>query len=119
MESLCHLVSRLTRGQLISIETSTDSPYRKAFSEAILKLSEKGQLIKLKDLHWKPDERKKCVIEANDGTLGMDNVGGVFYVLGGGLLIAFIVAIFEFMFNVGKIAIEQKVRLVEESVSPD
>lgn len=46
----------------------------------------------------------------------MENVGGVFVVLGCGLFIAFIVAIIEFLLNVGKIAVEQKV-IMEENQS--
>lgn len=38
------------------------------------------------------------------------NVGGVFLVLGFGLLFALIVAIIEFLWNVKKVAVEEKVR---------
>ena len=38
-----------------------------------------------------------------------DAVGGVFVVLGFGCLFALIVAIFEFLWNIKKIAVEQKV----------
>lgn len=38
------------------------------------------------------------------------NVGGVFLVLGFGCLFALIVAIIEFLWNVKKIAVEEKVR---------
>lgn len=39
----------------------------------------------------------------------LDNVGGVFLVLGFGILFALVVAILEFMWNVKKVAVEQKV----------
>jgi hypothetical protein len=38
-----------------------------------------------------------------------DNVGGVFVVLGCGCLFALIVAMLEFLWNVKKVAVEQKV----------
>lgn len=41
--------------------------------------------------------------------LGIDAVGGVFVVLGFGCLFALIVAILEFLWNVKKVAIEEKV----------
>ena len=50
-----------------------------------------------------------CDEKKDEGNLKMENVGGVFVVLGCGLIIAFIVAIIEFLLNVGKIAVEQKV----------
>lgn len=41
--------------------------------------------------------------------LGMDNVGGVFIVVGIGLLIAFIIGIIDFLWNIRQIAIDEKV----------
>lgn len=49
-------------------------------------------------------------VEEHDD-LGIGNVGGVFIMLAGGCLIAFIIALVEFLWNVEKIAIEEKVRL--------
>lgn len=39
----------------------------------------------------------------------LDNVGGVFLVLGFGCFFALFVAVLEFMWNVKKVAVEQKV----------
>lgn len=47
-------------------------------------------------------------VEEHDD-LGIGNVGGVFIMLAGGCLIAFIIALVEFLWNVEKIAIEEKV----------
>lgn len=40
--------------------------------------------------------------------LGIANVGGVFIVLAGGCLVAFVIALIEFLSNVEKIAVEEK-----------
>lgn len=40
--------------------------------------------------------------------LGIGNVGGVFLVLAGGCFVAFVIATMEFLWNVEKIAIEEK-----------
>lgn len=44
--------------------------------------------------------------------LGIDNVGGVFVVLAFGCLVAFIIAILEFLWNVRKVAVEERVSRV-------
>lgn len=53
-------------------------------------------------------------IEAGGGgdtpELGMDNVGGVFLVLGAGLLVAITVGIIDFMWNIRQISIDETVR---------
>ena len=90
-----------------------DSPYRTAISGAVLKLSEEGKLAQLKDKWWKADGKcKSSSSSASDSAaeLGLDNVGGVFVVLGGGCFVALIVAIFEFLWNVKAVAIEEMVR---------
>ena len=66
----------------------------------------------LHDLLWRLNF-SACNEVEDEGNLKMENVGGVFVVLGCGLFIAFIVAIIEFLVNVGKIAVEQKVIMRE------
>ena len=66
----------------------------------------------MKDKWWKPNIT--CTSDsasASDSAaeLGLGNVGGVFVVLGGGCFVAFIVAIFEFLWNIKNVAIEEKV----------
>ena len=54
---------------------------------------------------------EKCEVEkADDGDLGIENVGGVFVVLGAGCLVALVVAFCEFLWNVQCLAIEERVR---------
>jgi hypothetical protein len=73
-------------------------------SQAILKLQESGTLHLLKEKWWKQkkgggqcldDSKKSSSVTA----LKIDNVGGVFVVLLGGLTLAFCVAICEFMWR--------------------
>lgn len=50
--------------------------------------------------------------EASDTPeLGMDNVGGVFLVLAGGLGISILIGILEFFWNVSKVSVAEKVCL--------
>lgn len=81
-----------------------DSKYRNLLSQAILKLQETGRLHMLKEKWWKQkkgggqcldDSKKSSSVTA----LKIDNVGGVFVVLLGGLNLAFFVAICEFMWR--------------------
>lgn len=44
--------------------------------------------------------------------LGMDNVGGVFLVLGAGLCVAVIVCIIDFLWNIRQISIDETVSQV-------
>lgn len=53
------------------------------------------------------------VVEHDD--LGIGNVGGVFIMLAGGCLIALIIALVEFLWNVEKIAIAEKVNTAADS----
>lgn len=55
-------------------------------------------------------------VEEHDD-LGIGNVGGVFIMLAGGCFIAFIIALMEFLWNVEKIAIEEKVNADDSHVS--
>lgn len=47
--------------------------------------------------------------EETAAELGIDNVGGIFVVLVGGIALAFIIAIAEFLWNVRKVAVTQHV----------
>ncbi|XP_053604449.1 glutamate receptor ionotropic, kainate 2-like isoform X2 [Plodia interpunctella] len=88
------------------------SSYRTAVDNAVLKLAESGKLVELKNRWWKP-EVEVCV-SVEDGEegaaaeLGIDNVGGVFVVLGIGCGIAAAMGFLEFMWHVREVAIEQK-----------
>lgn len=85
------------------IVSKIDSRYRHLLSQAILSLQESGRLHLLKDKWWKQkkgggacvDDSKKQ--QSSVTALKIDNVGGVFVVLIGGLSLAFLVAICEFL----------------------
>ena len=49
-------------------------------------------------------------VKTNSAQLGLNNVGGVFIVLLGGLIVACIIAIFEFMWSRRKLAVDSNVR---------
>ncbi|CAG0908917.1 unnamed protein product [Cyprideis torosa] len=92
-----------------------DSPYTSSISSAILQLGEDGRFIVLKNRWWKlrrgggkcKDEAAKSGGSANE--LGLANVGGVFVVLLGGIGIACLIAVCEFIWKSRKLAIDEKV----------
>ncbi|XP_012273732.1 glutamate receptor ionotropic, kainate 2 [Orussus abietinus] len=96
-----------------------NSNYRTMISEAVLKLQEQGVLNKLKKKWWKDHliatkrsgncTNQENAEEENSNELGMDNVGGIFLVLWCGCGFAFLIAIFEFLWNVRKVAVEEKI----------
>lgn len=81
----------------------------------MLKLQEDGTLHQLKEKWWV--ENNPGAGKCNKGTagggdtpeLGMDNVGGVFLVLGAGLSVAVIVCIIDFLWNIRQISIDETV----------
>ncbi|XP_017490329.1 PREDICTED: glutamate receptor ionotropic, kainate 1-like, partial [Rhagoletis zephyria] len=93
-----------TKGYGIALRKSPiDSKYRHLLSQAILSLQESGRLHLLKDKWWKQKKGGGQCLEDSKKTsstvtaLKIDNVGGVFVVLIGGLSLAFLVAICEFL----------------------
>ncbi|XP_033155312.1 glutamate receptor ionotropic, kainate 2 isoform X2 [Drosophila mauritiana] len=95
-----------------------NSPYRKQISAAVLKLGELGQLAELKRKWWKEMHGGgNCEKSDEDGgdtpELGLENVGGVFLVLGLGLFAAMVLGCTEFLWNVKSVAIEEKISLKE------
>lgn len=54
---------------------------------------------------------EKAAAEASSGATPLDfaSVGGVFLLVGLGILTGFIIAIFEFLWNVREIAVEEKI----------
>ncbi|CAK1585391.1 unnamed protein product [Parnassius mnemosyne] len=95
------------------------SSYRTPVDNAVLKLAESGKLVELKNRWWKVPPEEGCVSEeaAEEGTsaeeLGVDNVGGVFVVLGVGCGMAAAMGVFEFLWHVREVAIEQKMTQTE------
>lgn len=90
-----------------------DSPYRTPISGAILQLQEKGVLQDLKKKWWQERGGGKCASTDTEATnsseLGLANVGGVFLVLLIGCSGSFAIAICEFLWNVRKVAVTEKV----------
>lgn len=113
----CNLtqVGSLLDSKGYGIALPAQSPYRTLINQAILKLQEDGTLSKLKTRWWveKNGGEGKCKTDTGGGgdtpELGLDNVGGVFLVLGAGLFVATIVGILDFLWNIRAIAIEEKV----------
>ncbi|XP_052126881.1 glutamate receptor ionotropic, kainate 2 isoform X1 [Frankliniella occidentalis] len=91
-----------------------NSPYRTAISGAVLKLQEEGKLHILKTKWWKEkrgggscrDDPSKSSSAANE--LGLANVGGVFVVLLGGMGVACVIAVAEFVWKARKVAVEER-----------
>lgn len=95
-----------------------NSPYRSAINKAVLKLQEEGKLNDLKTRWWKEKVDVEIPCDASDSMvdgadLALDNVGGVFIVLGLGTAIAFLLALLEFFWNVRKVAIEEHLTFFE------
>lgn len=80
-------------------------------------MQEEGKLLRLKTKWWV--EKNTGAGEGNCDSgdagggdtpeLGLDNVGGVFLVLGAGLLVGISVGILDFLWNIRRIAIDEKV----------
>ncbi|XP_014247018.1 glutamate receptor ionotropic, kainate 2-like isoform X3 [Cimex lectularius] len=100
-----------------------NSPYRTAISGAVLKLQEEGKLHMLKTRWWKEkrgggacrDETLKTSSAANE--LSLANVGGVFVVLMGGMGVACVIAVCEFVWKSRKVAVEERTPLCSETPS--
>ncbi|XP_054163278.1 glutamate receptor ionotropic, kainate 2-like [Oppia nitens] len=95
------------------IATVKDSPVRMPLSQAILQLQESGVLLLLKERWWKQKKGGgQCVEDKKGGgsvtPLKIDNVGGVFVVLLGGLSFSLFVAILEFMWKARNFDVSQE-----------
>ncbi|EEB18532.1 glutamate receptor, ionotropic kainate 2 precursor, putative [Pediculus humanus corporis] len=117
IETNCELtqVGGLLDSKGYGIAMPPNSPYRTAISGAILKLQEEGKLHILKTRWWKEkreggscrDDTSKSSSAANE--LGLANVGGVFVVLMGGMGVACVIAVCEFVWKSRKVAVEERV----------
>lgn len=115
MERNCDLdkVGGLIDNKGYGIALPRNSPYRTPISGTILLLQEKGVLQELKKKWWQDHGGGLCkkddVEPANSSELGLANVGGVFLVLLFGCCGSFVIAICEFLWNVRKVAVNEKV----------
>ncbi|XP_018027547.2 glutamate receptor ionotropic, kainate 2 [Hyalella azteca] len=121
-ERHCQLtqVGGLLDSKSYGIALPPGSPYRALVNAAVLRLQELGRLHDLKQRWWK--ERKeggKCKVDESKAgnkanELGLSSVGGVFAVLVGGMMIAFCVAIGEFIWKSRKVAIAKHASIWSE-----
>ncbi|XP_017787965.1 PREDICTED: glutamate receptor ionotropic, kainate 2-like isoform X2 [Habropoda laboriosa] len=115
MERNCDLdkVGGLIDNKGYGIALPRNSPYRTPISGAILMLQEKGVLQDLKTKWWKERGGGLCSKTDAEPTmsseLGLANVGGVFLVLLIGCCGSFVIAVCEFLWNVRKVAVKEKV----------
>ncbi|KAF3424205.1 hypothetical protein E2986_01263 [Frieseomelitta varia] len=115
MQRNCELdqVGGLIDNKGYGIALPRNSPYRTPISGAILMLQEKGMLQDLKKKWWVDRGGGLCMSIEQEPTssseLGLANVGGVFLVLLIGTCGSFIIAVFEFLWNVRKVAVKEKV----------
>ncbi|KAF2364828.1 Ionotropic glutamate receptor L-glutamate and glycine-binding domain [Trinorchestia longiramus] len=123
VERRCDLmqVGGLLDSKSYGIALPPGSPYTNAISSAILKLKETGVLHTLKTRWWK--ERKgggRCKMEDSSvstsgaAELGLDNVGGVFVVLIGGMVMAAFMAVCEFLWNARELATDENASFCDE-----
>ncbi|XP_055683998.1 glutamate receptor ionotropic, kainate 2-like [Lutzomyia longipalpis] len=93
------------------IAMPVNSPYRTAISGAVLKMQEEGKLHQLKTKWWRDGRCKSETTSSSDSAaeLGIDNVGGVFVVLGFGCFMALIIGILEFLWNVRRVAVDERI----------
>lgn len=72
-------------------------------------------MARLKDKWWvqrgggQCEKNKESDKSGSSPELGMENVGGVFLVLGIGCAVSLLIAICEFLWNVRKVAVKEKV----------
>ncbi|CAG2111798.1 unnamed protein product [Medioppia subpectinata] len=124
VERFCNLtqIGGLLDSKGYGIAARKDSPFRMPLSQAILQLQESGVLLILKERWWKQKKGGgQCMEDHKKGSgsvtpLKIDNVGGVFVVLLGGLSFSLFVAIMEFMWKARNFTIDQDT-ICEEMLS--
>ncbi|EDW76392.1 uncharacterized protein Dwil_GK14684 [Drosophila willistoni] len=93
------------------IAVPLNADFRSNLSVGILKLSEKGELYKLRT-NWFNSNETKCNSDSSgldDGQFDMDSVGGLFVVLIVGIIVSFIIGIGEFLRHVQRIAVKERI----------
>lgn len=100
----------------VFISLFLDSPYRHDINQAILKLQEDRTIKDLKDKWWITNNipiidgvRQNCTKDDDSDALEISQIYGVFVVLAVGQGIALFAGVIDFLWNVRKISIEQKV----------
>ena len=87
-----------------------DSPHREIFTTEILRLKEAQKIHEWKTKWWQRElGAKECLVEegakGSASELTVDNVGGVFVVLIGGVVAGFFVAMCEFLWKARKLSL--------------
>ncbi|XP_055904035.1 glutamate receptor ionotropic, kainate 2 isoform X1 [Eupeodes corollae] len=90
-----------------------NSPYRDILSQAVLELQEQGVLSKLKTKWWK-EKRGGGACSQTDGSgeakaLGLANLGGVYFVLFVGCILASVIGICEWLLGIYLVSRDNKV----------
>lgn len=85
------------------------SDYRSNLSWAILQLGEKGEIFELKKRWWKKTITCEQTQAEDENDLSVKELGGVFLVLLGGVIVAYILGIGEFLWSAQRIAVEEKI----------
>ncbi|KAJ6638984.1 Glutamate receptor ionotropic, kainate 2 [Pseudolycoriella hygida] len=119
IERKCNLtqIGGLLDSKGYGIALPVNSPYRTHISQTILKMQERGQLQKLKKVWWKekkPRDTMNCdetskSDAADNAELKVANVAGIFLVLLGGVIISICLGISEFLWNVHRISVDEKI----------
>ncbi|XP_068896300.1 glutamate receptor ionotropic, kainate 2-like isoform X2 [Tenebrio molitor] len=118
----CNLtkVGKLLDEKSYGIAMRKNSTYRSVLSRAILDLQHSGKLNELKRKWWE-EKRGGGFCESEDDqseatALNLKNVGGVFWVTMGGVLIAVVLVVAELLMHVVKISIQTKAPLWQSIV---
>ncbi|KAL5284003.1 GRIK3 family protein [Megaselia abdita] len=102
---LCNLtqIGGLLDEKGYGIAMRKDWPYRSKFNEAIIDFQESGVLTKMKNKWWNEVGTSGCSSKSEDSGvagLGMDNLGGVYFVLLVGSVVATIYGFIDWLYNV-------------------
>lgn len=86
---------------------------RQQINLAVLSMKESGTLMQLQNKWW--EDRSECPIEEKeaedtDDELSLQSLSGIFYILGGGLGVAILLALLDFCWSTTKEARKRKVR---------
>ena len=73
----------------------SDSTYRTVLNQALSKLQSNGRIKTLKEKWLKTIEPLKCMSSSTNDALTLDKIGGIFILLILGILLAFLIFIFE------------------------
>nr|QUP79592.1 ionotropic receptor 6 [Monochamus saltuarius] len=116
-ETKCDLkqVGTFLNMEAFGIAMPLGAPYRSAISEAILRLQESGMLKELKRKWWKEKRKEPSCRNINQddfeemdsADLTLTNTQGIFFILNVGIAIAIVLAIFELLWNVKTISVEE------------